>query len=190
MLPGRPRDPRIDAAVLGATRDLLQDVGYARLSIAAVAGRAGTTKPAVYRRWPTKAHLVHEAVFPLDQPGLIPESDDIEADLRAMVGATVELFGRPEVRAALAGLLAELAADPALHPQLLARLSDTVWGRVRARLDRAIAAGQVRPGVDAGVLIDVIGGAAFLAVTTAAPDPPGDRWVDSTVALLLQGVRP
>jgi hypothetical protein len=77
-----------------------------------------------------------------------------------------------------------------LHPQLLARLSDSVWGRVRARLDRAIAAGQVRPGVDAGVLIDVIGGAAFLAVTAAAPDPPGDRWADATVALLLQGVRP
>jgi AcrR family transcriptional regulator len=190
MLPGRPRDPRIDAAVMLATRDLLQGVGYARLSIAAVARRAGTTKPAIYRRWPTKAHLVHEAVFPLDQPGLIPDSDDIEADLRAMVGATVELFGRPEVRAALAGLLAELAADPALHPQLLARLSDTVWGRVRARLDRAIASGQVRPGVDAGVLIDVIGGAAFLAVTAAAPDPPGDRWADATVALLLQGVRP
>ena len=61
---GRPRDQRIDDAVLAATAELLQEVGYAGLSIAAVAARAGTHKPAIYRRWPTKAQLVHEAAFP------------------------------------------------------------------------------------------------------------------------------
>jgi len=187
--PGRPRDPRIDEAALRATVEILEDVGYARLSIAAVAARAGTTKPAIYRRWPTKAHLVHEAVFPLDEATLVPESDDLTADLRAMVVATTELLARPAARAAVAGLLAEFAADPSLHPQLLSRLADSVWGRMRERLDRAIDAGQVRPGVDAGVLIDLIGGAAFMA-TTAGGGPPDERWLDATVALLTRGVMP
>src|SRR3954462_10703730 len=62
--PGRPRDRRIDRAVLAATADLLVDVGYADLTVAAVAERARTTKPAIYRRWRSKAHLVHEAAFP------------------------------------------------------------------------------------------------------------------------------
>ena len=52
----------IDEAVLRATIEVLESVDYLRLAIAKIAERAGTTKPAIYRRWPTKAHLVHEAV--------------------------------------------------------------------------------------------------------------------------------
>ena len=63
---GRPRDSRIDDSVLVATTELLEEVGYLRLTVGAIAERAGTNKPAIYRRWPTKAHLVHEAVFPVD----------------------------------------------------------------------------------------------------------------------------
>ena len=62
---GRPRDPRIDGAVLRATVELLSETGYPGLLVSAIAERAGTSKPAIYRRWPSKAHLVHEAVFPL-----------------------------------------------------------------------------------------------------------------------------
>ena len=61
---GRPRDPRIDGAVLRATVELLAETGYPGLLVSAIAQRAGTSKPAIYRRWPSKAHLVHEAVFP------------------------------------------------------------------------------------------------------------------------------
>ena len=56
---GRPRDPRIDAAILAATAELLVTIGYSNLSLAAVAERAGTTKSALYRRWSSKAELVH-----------------------------------------------------------------------------------------------------------------------------------
>src|SRR5262249_39630713 len=61
---GRPRDPRIDAAILRAAADLLVEIGYSNLTMAAVAERAGTTKTALYRRWSSKAELVHEAAFP------------------------------------------------------------------------------------------------------------------------------
>ena len=55
---GRPRDPRIDAAILRATADLLVEIGYSSLTMAAVADRAGTTKTALYRRWSSKAEPV------------------------------------------------------------------------------------------------------------------------------------
>lgn len=48
---GRQRDPRIDSAILSATAELLVQIGYSNLSLAAVAERAGTTKSALYRRW-------------------------------------------------------------------------------------------------------------------------------------------
>src|SRR4051812_1263648 len=62
--PGRPRDARIDEAVLGATRELLLEVGWTGISLTSIAERAGTTRPALARRWPSLAHLVHEAAFP------------------------------------------------------------------------------------------------------------------------------
>src|SRR3989442_15883383 len=57
---GRPRDPRIDAAILRATADLLVEIGYANLTMAAVAERAGTTKTALYRRGGGKAQPADE----------------------------------------------------------------------------------------------------------------------------------
>ena len=54
---GRPRDGRIDAAVIAATRELLLETGYPGLTLSAVAVRAGTTTAAIYRRWSGKTQL-------------------------------------------------------------------------------------------------------------------------------------
>ncbi|MBJ7383236.1 MAG: helix-turn-helix transcriptional regulator, partial [Mycolicibacterium sp.] len=89
---GRPRDPRIDAAILEATADLLVEIGYANLTMAAVAEKAGTTKTALYRRWSSKAELVHEAAFPAAPTALSAPEGDIAGDVRAMIAATRDVF--------------------------------------------------------------------------------------------------
>ena len=52
--PGRPRDGRIDAAIIAATRELILQTGYSALSLSAIAAHAGTTTAAIYRRWSGK----------------------------------------------------------------------------------------------------------------------------------------
>ena len=59
---GRPRDRQIDAAVLKATLAVLDRSGYGRLTLEEVARQAGTTKPAIYRRWPSRQRLVLAAL--------------------------------------------------------------------------------------------------------------------------------
>ena len=108
---GRPRDPRIDAAILRATAELLVEIGYSNVTMAAVAERAGTTKTALYRRWSSKAELVHEAAFPTTPSAIDTPPGDIAADLRAMIGAARDVFTSPVVRAALPGLIADMSAD-------------------------------------------------------------------------------
>ena len=137
---GRPRDPRIDSAVLTAAADLVQKVGYADLTIAAIAERAGTTKPAIYRRWPSKAHLVHEAVFPSGEPTLMPHTGSIAGDLREMLRRTADVWTAPAARAAMPGLMAEISADPTLHRALLERFYEGVFGTIRDRLVEACRA--------------------------------------------------
>jgi AcrR family transcriptional regulator len=187
---GRPRDQRIDDAVLAATADLLQEVGYTRLSIAAVAARAGTHKPAVYRRWPTKAQLVHEAAFPDEGQRVIPDTGDLRADLTSIVRGAIELFSRPVVRAAVPGLLAEFAADPDLHVQLLERLSDQVWGAIDERFAAATDRGELRLGVDPSIVLELVGGSALLALLTRSPEALDDGWIESTVSVLMEGIAP
>jgi AcrR family transcriptional regulator len=187
---GRPRDQRIDEDVVRVTRELLVEVGYGRLSIASVAARAGTTKPAIYRRWASKAQLVHEAVFPERDQNFIPDTGDLEADLTSMVRGAVELFGWPTVRAAIPGLLADFSADPGLHARLLERLADHVWGPMHARVASAVSRGEMRPDVDAAVVLDLVGGAALMALLTRPPAELDETWVRSTAAILLKGIAP
>ena len=187
---GRPRDRRIDDAVLDATRQILEEVGYLQLTIAAVAARAGTNKPAVYRRWPTKAHLVHEAVFPAQGPEVTPAGDDVRGDLRSLVAIGVELLGRPAARAALPGLLAEMTSDPTLHADVLGRFADGTWDWIQRRIEGAIAAGEVRPGVQASTLLELIAGATFVATAIRPADQIGSAWVEDVVDLIMHGITP
>src|SRR6202167_712818 len=98
---GRPRDPRIDGAVLRATVELLAETGYPGLLVSAIAERAGTSKPAIYRRWPSKAHLVHEAVFPISDTTALPHTGSLGGDVREMVSRTAAVLTSPGAPGAL-----------------------------------------------------------------------------------------
>ena len=187
---GRPRDPRIDDAVLRATRELLEEVGYLQLTIGAIADRAGTNKPAIYRRWPTKAHLVHEAVFPAQGPEVIPAGDDLRDDIRALVGIGVALLGRPAARAALPGLLAEMSSDPTLQADVLGRFADGTWGWLRQRIEQAIEAGEVRPGVQSTTVLELIAGSTLVATILRPRDDIDAEWVEGIVEVIVRGIAP
>ncbi len=193
--PGRPRDPRIDRAVLDATTALLEEVGYQRLSIAAIAARAGTTPPAIYRRWPTKAHLVHEAVFPSETGTTLPrpdedQSDDLDGWVRAMLVGGIALLARPAARAAVPGLLAELSSAPDMQADIRSRFDGGEWGWLHQRVARAIDEGEVRPDVAATTLLDLISGSAFMAAVVGPTERIDDQWIDQVVDVIMRGIAP
>lgn len=185
---GRPRDGRIDDAVLQATRELLEEVGYLRLSVAAIAARAGTNKPAIYRRWPTKAHLVHHAVFPVDAGAAIPSGRNLRDDIRSLVAVGLEILGRPAARAALPGLMAEMTDDPDLHASVLNRFAIGGWGWLQARIDAAIEAGVVRPDVVSSTVLEVIAGTTLVATAIRSREELNSAWVDSVVDVIMGGI--
>lgn len=190
VLAGRPRDGRIDAAVRRATVELLEQVGYLRLSIAAIAERARTTTPAIYRRWPTKAHLVHDAVFPAEDLDPIASCGDLRADIRALTVGGLEVLGSPAARAALPGLLAETAADPTLQADVLGRAAGGTWTWLQRRLDEGVAAGEVRADVKSSTVFELIAGTAFVATAIRPRDAVDETWVDDVVDLIMRGITP
>lgn len=184
---GRPRDRRIDAAILQATAELLVEIGYAGLTLGTIAERAGTTKTALYRRWSSKAELVHEAAFPASPSALAAPAGDIAADVRAMLTATRDVFTSPVVRAALPGLIADMSADAALNERVMARFAG-LFAAVRARLVDAVHCREVHPDVDPDRLIELIGGATMLRMLLVPEGDLDDTWVDQTTAILVHGV--
>lgn len=184
---GRPRDPRIDAAILRATTDLLVEIGYSNLTMAAVAERAGTTKTALYRRWSSKAELVHEAAFPAAPTAIEAPPGDFRADVRAMIAAAGAVFASPVVRAALPGLIADMTADADLNTRVMERFSD-VFAAVRIRLADAVRRGDVNATIDPQRLIEVIGGATMLRLLLWPDKELDDDWIDQTTAIVADGV--
>lgn len=185
---GRPRDPRIEQAALAATRELLVEVGYARLTVAAVAGRAGTTKAALYRRWPSLPHLVYEAAFPDELLSGWQLGADLRTDLAGIVTGTRDAFTTPVAAAALPGLLAEFSTHPALHNALLTRFAG-VFATVDERLRTAADAGEVRSDARSEDLLRLMIGAVLLGVLLG-PDQLDDAWTERITTVLLEGVRP
>lgn len=186
---GRPRNPRIDDAVLRATAELIGEMPYADLTVGAIAARAGTSKPAIYRRWPSKPALVHEAVFPIGSDTQLPDTGTLFGDIREMVRRTLAVFSTPAARAALPGLVGEMAADPQLHGMLLQRFGDILVRGLGDFLDAAARRGEVRDDVTATDLAESIAGITFVALLGRGA-VPGEVWIDRTATLIAKGISP
>ncbi|GBG36672.1 TetR/AcrR family transcriptional regulator [Mycobacterium montefiorense] len=184
---GRPRDPRIDSAILAATAELLVEIGYSNLTLAAVAERAGTTKSALYRRWSSKAELVHETAFPTAPSALETPAGDFAADLRMMIEAARDVFTTPVVRAAAPGLVADMTADSELNARVMSRFND-LFAAVRVRLREAVDRGEAHPDADPDRLIELIGGATMLRMLLRPDEKLDELWVEQTTAIVVHGV--
>jgi len=184
---GRPRNPRIDSAVLRATVELLGETGYAELSVDAIARRAGTSKPAIYRRWPSKAHVVHEAVFPIGEATALPAVGSVAGDVREMLRRTAAVLTTAPARAALPGLVAEMAVDPTLQAALLDRFGDILSRGVTEWLADAVERGEVRSDVEAADVVDAVAGITFLALLTRGDTLDG-TWVERAALLITKGI--
>lgn len=175
---GRPRDSRIDASIIAATRELILDTGYSALSLSAIAARAGTTTAAIYRRWSGKAQLVHEAVLSAETMPMPDDSGDIRNEIRVLVETIRVIFDRPEVRSALPGLIADTVADPELHNMMIARLA----GNLTAFESRF---GQERRDDDQlPMLVEVVAGTAIFRILIRRDAALDDTWVNEITEMI------
>ena len=178
---GRPRDSKIDAAIVQATRELLLETGYPALSLSAIAARAGTTTAAIYRRWSGKAQLVHEAILPAEVMAMSSASGDVTEDIRALVEATRTMFDRPEVRVALPALIADTVADPDVHSRMTSRFAESL-ATFRTRIDQQPSDDGALP-----LLAEVVVGSAIFRIIVRHDAPLDAAWVDDLTHLVSSG---
>lgn len=166
---GRPRDDSIDERVLAVTRELLLEVGWDDLSVRLVAARAGVGRASLTRRWPTKAELVLHAILG-ESPDLAPFSGtDLNGWIDWVVRGSHQLFSRPDVHAAVPGLLLALRENDALRTALWENFSGPAVALYAEHLTAPSRARRRRADLDSRALLVLAAGAA-LFVTTVATD--------------------
>jgi AcrR family transcriptional regulator len=87
--------------------------GYRGVTIDSVARKVKRARTSLYRRWPSKRHLVADAVVAELGIQPAPDTGSLRKDLRAAVGTLLSAFGGT-LGKALPGLVADMALDPVL----------------------------------------------------------------------------
>lgn len=181
---GRPRDASIDARVFDVTRALLVENGWDDLSMRMIATRSGVSRSSLSRRWSSKAELVLHAILGAT-PDLAPFANtDRLGWVDWVARGSRELYARPEVRAAIPGLLLALAENEPLRHRLWRGFSDPA-----VELFTADAADPEEAERDARAFMAMAVGAA-LFLTTVAVEDDSDAVHARIRAILLDAASP
>jgi AcrR family transcriptional regulator len=162
--------------------------GYAGLRIEEVAARAGVNKTTVYRRWPTKAALLRDALRAMhprpDEPP--PDTGSVDEDLRALARGLVDDAARSEGPVVARVLAAEL--DTPEVSEVTRGLRFELQAGWRMVIDRGVARGELPPGTDADLVVHTIC-SALLSRRLRGLGPVDERFIAAVVELVVRGAR-
>jgi AcrR family transcriptional regulator len=172
--PGRPRSEFADQAILSAALELFIEQGIDGASIERIAKNAGVARTTVYRRWESKEALIAQAIAASRGA---PEQEAIASRVplgrlgERLADALVETVTAPNYRKVVARLVGSLPSCPELMAVYWELYVLPRREMVRQILERARAAGRIRPEADADTLLDLIGGAIMYHLLIR----PGER---------------
>lgn len=155
----RRRNENSRQAILRAARDLVAEVGYQRLSIEGIATRAGVGKQTIYRWWRSKGAVVLDALIELNHgaDGIsLPDTGDLETDLKTVMRATVAEFADPAFEAPIRALTIEIADDADLAAQYHERLAGPMDEAKKERLRSAQRAGRLPADADLDMALELL----------------------------------
>jgi AcrR family transcriptional regulator len=183
---GRPRSEAIDERVLEAALAIMARDGYARMSIDAVAGEAGVTRPTVYLRHASKAELATAALAAYRQRERPEDTGDTRADLIARLRHFRRGVERPNGMGMLGTVLAEETHTPELLELWRERLVAPRRDELRAILLRARGRGELKADADVEAAVAMLVGSYFARYIERGRAP--GSWPEAEVDLVLQAL--
>lgn len=151
----RPRiaGPR-ENEIFDVTLALLAEMGYDRLTMDAVASAAHAGKASLYRRWRNKAELVTDT-FDRCAVLVVPDTGTLRGDLLGAACGEGGMLDEAPV-ALMASLLTALHTDADLSEAFSSRFMAPRLALSRAIFSRAQERGEIAPGVDLDLLVDLL----------------------------------
>ncbi|MGB8386613.1 TetR/AcrR family transcriptional regulator [Mycobacterium sp.] len=166
-----PWSPR-EAELLAVTLRLLQEHGYDRLTVDAVANAAHASKATVYRRWPSKAELVLAAFIEgIRQVAVPPDTGTLRDDLLRL-GETICRQGRQHA-STIRAVLVEVSRHPALNDAMQHQFIDQRKALIQHILQQAVGRGEIAEAAITDELWDLLPG--YLIFRSMIPSRPPTR---------------
>ena len=181
----RRRSERSRTAIVSATRELLLDRGFDKLSIEAVAARAGVGKQTIYRWWPSRHALAADVILEDADNILRPirQTDDVTADVsRWAVNLAATLTtarGHAMLRILTTAGMEHPDTKARLHAGFSAPLHETVMNRLAAE---GVDAAAARVAADA-----IVGGVVYAILSEGRSFAP--ERAESITRTVIGGVR-
>ncbi|MFJ3043480.1 TetR/AcrR family transcriptional regulator [Streptomyces tendae] len=187
-----PGGPVLQDTVTDALRtaffEKLAEVGYGKMSLEAVARRAGTGKAAIYRRWSSKEAMTVDLLVQVSVTAAdTPDTGSLRGDVLAYLTKTEQALRHPLVSRILPDLLAARAYHPGIAATLGERIGEERREKVGTILRRAVERGELPADTDLDLGLDFLAGPLYWATAVRqAPTEPGllDRMTDKVIAAL------
>ncbi|SCF61845.1 transcriptional regulator, TetR family [Streptomyces sp. Ncost-T10-10d] len=167
--------------------EILNEAGYGGLTMEGVATRAGTSKPALRRRWRSRQHLVVESLARVVGTAPTPDTGCTHCDLIAGIGTLSEAFTTAVGRRVLPALVADLANDPELEKEFLDAYFHPRRATTAGALRRGIDRGDIRSDADIDLLLDMLASTTYYRVLFGhLPITP--ELAEGVVSVVMAGV--
>lgn len=141
----RRRGAALEEAILRAAADECLAHGYEGLNMDRIAARAGTNKPAIYRRWPSRAAVAVAAYRHMAQSSPPPpDTGRLRNDVLELLRRANRMWASPLGRMQRS-LVGGLRADPQLLALVQERANDAGAEHWLGVLSRAVARGEAEP---------------------------------------------
>jgi AcrR family transcriptional regulator len=184
---GRPRDEEARQRILEAALSILDEVGFAQVTTEAIAERAAASKATIYRWWPNKAAVLIDAFREAVSPELpFPDTGCVRKDFQLQLRSFVKMLTgrRGRIFAAFVGATQN-------DPEVAAAFR-TLWLKPRrddakAALARRMERGELRPGVDLDVALDLLYGPIYYRLLTGH-GPLTTDYADELADAALRGL--
>jgi AcrR family transcriptional regulator len=149
---------KVTDAITEATFAELAETGYARMSMEAIARRAGVGKAALYRRWPSKQEMLSELIRKAVEDTLppIPATGALHTDLREYLGTLRGQLADPLVSSIGPGLIAEARHTGALADVLRTAVATPRRAAARTILQTSIDRDELPANLDLELAVDLL----------------------------------
>ncbi|GIE35531.1 TetR family transcriptional regulator [Actinoplanes italicus] len=179
----------ITVAIRNAVMSELAEVGYGRLSIEAVARRAGVGKTAIYRRWSNKLEMVMEIISDVAERKVpLPDTGSFSGDLALLLLIVSTALKHRMASQIIPDLMAEAARNPQIAETLQRALRTHQQAVGEKLIGQAVARGELPEGTDPDVAVDLILGPLYWRLAVAR-QPIEDDYLEKFTTAVTAALR-
>ncbi|HAX78291.1 MAG TPA: TetR family transcriptional regulator [Cyanobacteria bacterium UBA11372] len=185
---GRPRSAQSHQAILQATLEMLAEVGCDRMSIDAIASRAGVGKTTIYRRYKSKEELVADAIESLREEIVIPDTGTFWGDIDVLIENAAKITLNPLGKQTVSMIISSASSNSQFAQVYWTKYLQHRREAFAIVIERAKARNEIKADLDSGLVFDMMSGIMLYALIFPPTTETWEAYIRRALNLFLKDV--